>query len=169
MSERLDYKASCQKLNLDPIPPIPDRRPSYNDDEPLGFSFFRELVEGDYSNLTLPRTFFGRSEIREATFFNTDLKESTLCWNDFMEVDFGKAILSHSDLRAALFENVSFANCDLSFSDLRRSSFINCNFEGANLKGAVLTKEMGKALTFSPSQRSQITWVDDDGPEPEGG
>jgi len=66
--------------------------------------FFRTRVSDDkFENLTLPRTFFGRSEIRDMSFRGTDLSESTLCWNDFIAVDFSDCDLSNGDLRASLF------------------------------------------------------------------
>jgi hypothetical protein len=71
VGERLDYEASCRRLNVlgwadcEPTPPIPDHKPQCDDEEPLGVHFFRTRVEGDLSGLTLPRTFFGRSEIKD--------------------------------------------------------------------------------------------------------
>src|ERR1051325_9855066 len=119
MAERLDYETSCRRLyelglaDSDVAPPIPDHRPRFDDEEPLGASFFRTRVEGDLSGLSLPRTYFGRSEVTAASFQNTDLNESTLCWNDFIDVDFSRASLGNSDLRASLFERVSFAHSEL--------------------------------------------------------
>lgn len=79
---RLDYQASCRKLSAylgDEVPPLPAALPRY-DDRVLGVSFFKtRVVDDDFSNLTLPRTFFGRSEIRDVAFRNTDLRESNLC------------------------------------------------------------------------------------------
>jgi hypothetical protein len=41
-------------------PFVPPQMPNHDDTE-LGFSFFRQLLQdADYSNLTLPRTYFGR-------------------------------------------------------------------------------------------------------------
>jgi BTB/POZ domain-containing protein KCTD9 len=94
---RLDYEASCRHLHemgfpdSDPAPPIPRCKLRYDDDEQLGITFFRTRVTDDLSGLTLPRTFFGRSEIKEASFRGTDLRESWLCWNDFIDVDFSEA------------------------------------------------------------------------------
>ena len=77
MSEaRLSYAESILRLQelgfLDPgeQPPMPDQMPQPGDDEPLGLRFFRTFVgEGaELSNLTIPRTFFGRSEISGASF-----------------------------------------------------------------------------------------------------
>ena len=169
MAERLDYEASCRKLELEPAPPVPDHMPRFDDEEPLGVQFFRTMVEGDLSGLTLPRTFFGRSEISKASFVNTDLHESNLCWNDFIDVDFSQADLSHSDLRASLFEDVLFVETNLQSADLRGASFRNCRFDRALMKGATLTRALGEELSLSPEQRSEINWVDDDGDEPDGG
>ena len=175
MAVRLDYEASCKRLHelgwpdSEPAPPIPQRKPRYDDDETLGVSFFRTRVVGDLSDLTLPRTFFGRSEIKGASFRGTDLRESRLCWNDFIDVDFSETILSDADLRASLFERVSFAGTDLRFADLRRSTFTNCVFDRASMKGTILTRRLGKTLALSGSQLSEINWTDDDGEEPVGG
>ena len=55
----------------------------------MGLSFFRTFVgNGELDSLTIPRTFFGRSEKRAISFKNTDLSESCLCWSDFIDVDF---------------------------------------------------------------------------------
>src|SRR5947209_2717506 len=62
-------------------PFVPTRMPSIDDDEPLGFSYFRSrLGDADNSNLTLPRTYFGRSLLHRVSFANTDLSESRMCW-----------------------------------------------------------------------------------------
>ena len=117
---RLSYTESCaflQKrgyLEEGPIPPLPNRVPQYDDPEPLGLSFFRTRLDHDrLENLTLRRTFFGRSEIVDVSFRHTDLSESNLCWNDFIEVDFSHAILKSADLRASAFVNVRFDRADL--------------------------------------------------------
>lgn len=175
MAGRLDYDASCWRLHelgsldCEPTPPIPARKPQYDDEEPLGVNFFRTRVEGDLSNLTLPRTFFGHSEIKEASFHGTDLSESNLCWNDFIDVDFGQAVFSDSDLRASLFERVSFAGADLSGADLRRSTFEDCEFAGATMRGTILTRRQAQSLSLSTTQHLEIKWVEDDGDEPGGG
>lgn len=175
-THRLDYAASCRRLQpkyLDEgaVPPQPIRRPAYDDEDPLGISFFRTLVgEGDdLSNLTLPRTFFGKSEVSKVSFRNTDFSESTLCWNDFIEVDFSGASLPHSDLRAALFDRCDFSGTDLRGADLRISTFADCVFEGARMDRAILTRQQGASLPLSDDQRSTIAWTDDDGPAPGGG
>ena len=55
MAVRLDYEASCKRLHelgwpdSEPAPPIPERKPRYDDDETLGVSFFRTRVAGDLS------------------------------------------------------------------------------------------------------------------------
>ena len=174
--QKLGYEDSCRRLQpdyIDPgtIPPMPRRLPRHDDPEPLGVSFFRTFVgEGeDLSNLTLPRTFFGRSEINDAAFRNTDLTESNLCWNDFIDVDLTGAVLARSDLRASQFLRVRFDGADLRGADMRRSSFINCRFETARLDGAVLTRKQGQRMSLSEEQRAVIAWTNDDGPEPGGG
>src|ERR1700682_6312820 len=90
-------------------PHVPPSMPSQGDDEPLGFSFFRgKWVEVDFSNLTLPRTFFGRSSFERVSFANTNLSESRVCWNDFDDCDFSGADLSGSDLRASIYKGCKF-------------------------------------------------------------
>jgi len=71
---------------------LSERAPRH-DDEQLGVSFFRtRLADVTLDGLTLPRTFFGRSEIRGVSFPVTDLSESTANWNDFIDVDFSPPI-----------------------------------------------------------------------------
>lgn len=193
---RLAYEESCQllqklgQLEEGNVPRWPDRRPQSGDDPPHGLRFFRTWLgsgtpfglqpsrpedegggvgEHDLENLTLPRTFFGRSEISRVSFRNTDLSESTLCWNDFIEVDFTDADLSGGDLRASLFSGTRFVRTSLRNADLRRSSFRGCDFADADLRGAKLTLAQGGRLTLTQEQRKLIDWQDDDGEEPPGG
>lgn len=170
------YEESCHELQtqglLDPGPvaPMPARRPNCDDEEPLGVSFFRtRLADASLENLTIPRTFFGRSEIIRVSFRGTDLSESTLCWNDFIGVDFSESNLSGSDLRAAVFENVKFIRADLHRTDLRRSSYKDCDFTDADMRGAKLTKAQASELRLSSSQEQQVDWQAGDGDEPGGG
>jgi uncharacterized protein YjbI with pentapeptide repeats len=154
------------------IPPIPDHRPQCDDEGPLGVSFFRTKVgasEHDLENLTLPRTFFGRSEVGPVSFSNTDLSESTLCWNDFNKVKFTDADLSGGDLRGSLFIEVDFVRSNLREADLRHSTFEACNFTDAEMKGTKLTRKQGHQLLLSNKQRNEIAWQDSDGKPPPGG
>lgn len=154
------------------IPPIPDHRPQCDDEEPLGMRFFRTWVgfgESNLENLTLPRTFFGRSQIGPVSFKNTDLSESTLCWNDFNGVNFTDADLSGCDLRASIFSEVDFVRTNLRNADLRRSSFEACDFTDADMRGAELTREQGEQIHLSDQQQSVIDWQESDGDEPPGG
>lgn len=122
----------------------PDCRPRFDDDA-LGIQFFRtHVADEDLSNLTLPGTFFGRSEIVRSSFRNTDLQRSTMCWNDFVEVDFREACLADCDLRA--------------------SSFEGCDFDGADMRGVILSSDC--SIRLSASQREAVVWSD---AEPEGG
>jgi len=171
---RRSYEESCWELQRlgwlksGSIPPLPARPPCYDDPEPLGVEFFRTRVSDDkFENLTLPRTFFGRSEIRDMSFRGTDLSESTLCWNDFIAVDFSDCDLSNGDLRASLFEKVNFSGANISRADLRRSEFKKCDFSGADLRGAKLTRS--QRLPLSPSQEREVDWQRSDGEEPGGG
>ena len=173
---RLPYLESCRHLQAlgllgegDP-PPMANRLPRYDDDEPLGVSFFRMLVkDSDLSNLTLPRSYFGRSEISRVSFRNTDLTESGMSWNDFIEVDFGSAVLTGSDLSASVFDRVDFTGADLRGAQMRRSDFLSCRFDEAILDAAVFARRQALKLAISPSQALVIDWRDDDGPEPDGG
>src|SRR5437764_465863 len=188
-STRLSYEDSCRLLQRlgypdvgaeGVIPPIPDHRPQF-DQDPLGVTFFRTFVgqdieqgDGDVShrnleNLTLPRTFFGRSYIQHVSFMNTDLSESTLCWNDFYEVNFTDADLSGCDLRASIFSEVDFVRTNLRNADLRRSTFEACDFTEADMRGAKLTHEQAEEIDLSEQQQQEIDWQDSDGEEPPGG
>src|SRR5262249_14240677 len=112
---------------------------------------------------------FGRSEIGHISFKNTDLSESTLCWNDFIEVDFTDADLSGGDLRASIFRRASFVRANLRTADLRRSTFEACDFTGADMAGAKLTRKQGEGIHLSDEQRKVIDWQEIDGDEPLGG
>src|ERR1700679_1165339 len=97
MPDRLSYIASCelllnqQLLDDAEIPAMPRHPPRY-EDETLGVGFFRtRLSDAKLEGLTLPRTFFGRSEIHCVSFQSTDLSESTANWNNFTDVDFSFA------------------------------------------------------------------------------
>jgi BTB/POZ domain-containing protein KCTD9 len=177
MVSRLPYDLSCARLRElglldgDSRPPVPERLPRHDDNEPLGFRIFRtRLADGlDLSDLTLPRTFFGRSEINRVSFRNCDLRESNLCWNDFLGTDFMGADLAGSDMRSSLFREVVFVTANLTGADLRRSSFINCDFKDATVKGVLLTRWQVDATCLAEAQRQDIDWRDENGPEPGGG
>jgi uncharacterized protein YjbI with pentapeptide repeats len=173
---RLSYEESCAVLQQigylqkGLIPPRPNHRPQFDDEEPLGLNFFRTSVrDGNMVNMTLSRTYFGRSDVGPMSFKNTDLSESTLCWNDFKKVDFTDADLSKSDLRGSQFFQVVFLRTNLSDADLRRSTFEQCLFTDAKMTGAKLTQKQAKVFTFSNKQREEINWQDSEGDEPNGG
>jgi BTB/POZ domain-containing protein KCTD9 len=171
---RTNYEGSCRRLHeeglsYDPSPPLPERPPRH-DDEVLGVNFFRTLVaECTLDGLTLPRTYFGRSEVRSTSFRDTDLTESTANWNDFADVDFAGADLSRADLRGNNLERVSFRATRLTGADMRCCSLTDCDFAEADMRGVRLTRDTGAGLALSDEQRSVIEWVDDDGEEPDGG
>jgi uncharacterized protein YjbI with pentapeptide repeats len=172
---RKSYEDSCRFLQeagwlkAGVVPLLPPGRPNY-DDEQLGVEFFRTRVADEvFENLTLPRTFFGRSEIKDVSFVGTDLSESTLCWNDFIRVNFSNCDLSRSDLRGAIFQKVNFSEANLSAADMRRSDFSSCDFSHAAFCGTKLTKRQAKRLHLSDEQLQEIEWQDSDGEEPEGG
>jgi BTB/POZ domain-containing protein KCTD9 len=171
---RLSYEDSCRRLQklgilaVGDIPRLPAAMPSF-DDENLGVSFFRTLVGGDsLDNLTLPRTYIGRSEIRGTSLKNSDLSESRLCWNDFIEVDFTEAKLASSDLRASVYERVKFIRADLQNADLRRATFRDCDFTGASLRGAKLSKHAKVLDSLTAEQREEMDFQPE-GDDPPGG
>jgi BTB/POZ domain-containing protein KCTD9 len=178
-AKRLSYEDSCRILQGHGypdagadgnIPPLPDHRPQQNDEEPLGVSFFRTFVgEGDLENLTLPRTFFGRSEIGPISFKNTDFSESTLCWNDFNKVDFTDADLSRCDIRASVFNETKFIRTDMRNADLRHSTFNSCDFTNADMRGAKLIRVQCQQIRFSTQQEEMIDWQVEAGELPLGG
>jgi uncharacterized protein YjbI with pentapeptide repeats len=176
MSQRLSYDDSCralQRLKILPageVPPLPYDPPRFGDQAPFGIRFFRtELVGLKLQNLTLPRTFFGRSEIREVSFRNADLSESTAHWNDFIKVDFFTADLTGCDLRGCVFERTKFIGATLRGVDFRYCGFKNCDFRDADLSEARLTIKTAKFLKLTPEQEGLIDAQVDDGEEPEGG
>lgn len=174
MPDRASYTESCrilqskELLESAELPPLPDRGPRH-DDEQLGVSFFRtRLADVTLDGLTLPRTFFGRSEIRSVSFRDTDLSESTANWNDFIDVDFSAADLSRADFRASVFQRVSCRGAGLRGADLRHTQFQGCTFTDADMAGARLTRSFGWLFRLSRAQRAVIDWQSA-GPEPEGG
>jgi uncharacterized protein YjbI with pentapeptide repeats len=192
---RLSYEKSCEQLQKmgvfdeGEVPPLPDRSPQHDDDDlSSGFRVFRgwlgsgepfglapppgyenKIQESDCENLTLPRSFFCRTEISRISFKNADLSQSTFCWNDFIEVDFTDADLSECDLRASLYERTLFVRTNFRNADLRWSTFKECDFTGADLHGAKLARERGEALDLSAGQKQVIDWQESEGEEPLGG
>lgn len=172
---RLSHEDSWRELQRQQLVgpgavPSQPRNPPRHDDETPGVSFFRTmLADAKLERLTLPRTFFGRSEIRDTSFRDSDLSESTANWNDFINVDFSRADLARSDLRACLFERVRFAGASLVGVDFRYCGFRHCDFTDADVTDARLTVKAGTALRLSDEQRSVIDWQADDGEEPAGG
>jgi len=176
MPHRLNYEDSCLELqereliDAGEIPPLPKHPPRYDDEEQPGVSFFHtQLADLELDLLTLPRTFFNRSEIRSVSFRDTDLSESTANWNDFKKVDFSKADLSRCDLRGCEFERVKFISASLRGADIRHSTFHDCDFTAADVHGLKLTKAAAASLKFSKEQLDVIAWQLDEGEEPEGG
>lgn len=172
---RLCYEDSwreLQRLQLVGPGAVPSqpRNPPRHDDETPGVSFFRAmLADAKLERLTLPRTFFGRSEIRDTSFRDSDLSESTANWNDFINVNFSRADLARSDLRACLFERVRFVGASLVGVDFRYCGFRHCDFTDADVTDVRLTVKAGTALRLSDEQRSVIDWQAEDGEEPAGG
>jgi uncharacterized protein YjbI with pentapeptide repeats len=176
MPHRLDRQQTEERLKAlglieaDDSFVIPDRMPAYDDEDLSGLRFFRTLLSKvDLSNLYLPRTSFGRSQIEDVKFTNADLSESNLNWNDLARVDFGHADLSRADLRGSIFKDVRFDSAKLHGVDLRRSTFARCSFQNASMVGAILTRQQGAELPLTEDQHKQVDWRTDDGREPPGG
>jgi hypothetical protein len=166
LAERGMFKFSAS------TPSLPPRMPSIYDEELIGIHFFRTQCGFDLSDLSLPRTFMGRSYFVGTRFNNSDLSESRMCWNDFTNCDFSGADLSRCDMRASHFEACIFRNADLSGADLRRSSFTACIFQGANFTGTIACKASAAEdliPLLEKLQRRKMRWVHDDGEEPPGG
>ena len=174
--KRTSYEESCRILQREghieagAIPLIPKRRPRYDDDEPLGVSFFRTYVdEAKFENMTLRRTFFGRSEISKTSLRHTDLSESSFNWNDFIDVDFSFADLTNSDFRSSILQRVRFTDACLTGVDFRHTTFDNCDFTRTNMSRVRLSRRVGKAIRLSPEQIKSIDWCDEEGDVPGGG
>jgi hypothetical protein len=170
---RLESVGEKMPRDRDGRPFVPPRMPNYEDKEPLGFSFYgRGGQVEDYSDLTLPRTYFGHSTLTRLSFANTGLSGSRMCWNDFVACDFSGADLSGCDMRASLFKGCRFAGAVLVGADLRRSLFEGCDFAGADLSNAVAEDAdfQGCVQDFlTKEQRAVMAWSPDAGPEPPGG
>ncbi len=173
--KRFTYEESCRELQKQhwlaagTLPALLQRPPRCGD-ESTGVRFVQTmLADAKLERLTLPWTFFGRSEIRSASFADSDLSGSVANWNDFIKVDFSRADLSGADLRANLFEQVRFVGASLAGADLRYGGFKRCDFAGADLTDAKLTRKAGTALGLSPDQQRMIDWQDEEGEEPAGG
>jgi len=169
---RKSFDESCQILRdlgfikPDEQPVIPPCQPKYEDEEPLGVSFFRWIIEDMIlADLTLPRTYFGKSEFINCAFRNCDLNDSNLIWNDFKQIDFSHSNLSNSDMRGSVFDSCSFVKADLTSADLRQSSFNGCKFTGARMKGAKVEDYWQDQLPWTKQQMSDIDWQDDPGPD----
>ncbi len=175
MLERVPYSESCSHLQREglldagEVPPLPARAPRHDDDV-LGVSFFRTCIdEVTLDGLTLPRTFFGRTELRNVSFRGTDLSESTLNWNDLADVDFSGVDLTRADLRASSFTRCRFDDAILHQADLRHSKFDGCSFSGASLMGAKLVRSRSWSACLAREQMEAISWQADAGLQPEGG
>lgn len=176
MSNRTSYEDSCRVLQErgfidgDTQPRIPERMPRFDDDEALGVSFFRTGVwDDDLSKLTLPRTFFSRSEVSNISFKDSDLSESCMCWNNFVDVDFSLTDLARSDLRQSRFQGVRFVGANLTDADLRQSEFSDCDCSEAVMVRTKLSKRQFDMLILSARQVQDIDWHISDGDVPGGG
>lgn len=161
MPTRKSYQESLQVLEKDYSSFV---------SESEGVQFFRTFVgDGDdLGNLSLPKTFFGRCEINDCSFANSDLSESGLCWNDFVSVDFSDADLTNADLRASQYSLVKFIRTDLKGADLRHSNFDQCDFSDAGLDFAKVTQDQLATMNLSSDQLDAVIIENDPGPEPGG-
>jgi len=155
-------------------PYIQPRMPHPKDNGPLGFHFFKQTVrDADFRNLTLPRTFFGRSLLERVDFTGIDLRQSWMCWNDFIDCDFSEADLSGCQMRASVFTRCKFVAADLRRADLRQSSFEGCDLTLARMNGTkadyVYADDFGLSERLSDKQEKVMKWSDDPGPQPAGG
>ena len=101
-------------------PPLPQSPPRYDDEGPLGVNFFRtRLADAKLNHLSLPRTFFGRSEIFDVSFGDSDLSESTANWNDFIRVDFTAADLDGAKMTRATAAGVHLSQKQQRMIDLK--------------------------------------------------
>jgi uncharacterized protein (TIGR02996 family) len=173
-------EAQGEEMPRDPDgrPFVPPQMPSFDDEAPLGLSYFKSgLEDADRSGLTMPRTFVGRSGFSRVRFTDSDLSESRMCWNDFEHCDFSGADLSRCDMRAATFTGCKFVGAILRGVDFHRSYFKDCDFTGADLTGAVAeggilytrSGHTGVADFLTIKQQAVMTWTPDEGPEPPGG
>ena len=170
VGERLSFEESWKKFREGTPPTKPTKHVNEIISAPKTLGFSRTMFkEADFSNLSIPSTYFDRSLIEKTSFYNTDLSYSALTWNDFIEVNFSHANLRYSDLRASIFQDVKFDNSDLRGADLRRSSFENCSFLNTNMENVILTNDYRKVLQLSEKQLQSIAWTNSDGPEPTGG
>ncbi len=171
--QHLEAEGDEMPRHPDGRPVVRDQMPNYDDDEPLGLSYYKSgLEDADRSRLTMPRTYFGRSGFVRVQFSGTDLSESRMCWNDFEGCDFSGADLFGCDMRASKFERCRFAGASLRGADLRRSSFKDCDFTDADLTGAVAEDEDAIGCVqdwLSDEQQAVMAWSEDKGPEPPGG
>lgn len=122
-----------------------------------GLTFFRARKGGDWSSLTLPRTFFGRSHLERASFYDSDLTESVLAWSDFVEVTFAACVLVRADLRASVFQECSFKGADLRGADLRLADLASSDFTDARLDGAVVERGAWWLSRLTETQRAVLT------------
>jgi hypothetical protein len=173
---RLDLYASwtvLEKMGYSPPrddvgrPMLPSKPPGDPESEEDDLSFFRTRVDSEeFSSLTMPRTFFARTEIHYTRFRDTDLSQSFMCWNDWLDCDFTAADLSSANLKAARYLYCTFAGANLNGADLRMADFIGCDFTGAQMQRARLTRKQAKSLALTAEQRKVIAWQSREGPEP---
>lgn len=175
LSKQVDRPAQTERLSLDAtwdylesigIEPPRDAQglPCVVTDNPYNHSyddrltFFRTYIRDlDFSCLTMPNSFFGRTQIDAFNFRNTDLSGSYMQENDWLDCDFTSANLSKCSL-IALFYNCNFNGADLRGADLRDGGFYNCDFTNAILADACLRPEQAQDLPLSELQRLVINW-----------
>lgn len=105
---------------------------------------------------------FGRAEVEDTSFENSDLSQSLLSWTDFIRVSFARADIHDSDMRSSTFDGCDFSGAVLDDCDLRSSEFSACRFDGASLCGATVTEKQRKTLPLSDQQRLSLTIDSDD-------
>lgn len=180
MNQRLSIAETWDSLDADGFemprdesgaPILPAAMPNFDDEEEAGFSVHKGgWPDGcDLANLSLPRSYFGRSLFQGVDFQNTDLSGSRMCWNDFVDCDFSAADLTGADLRASLFQRCRFTGATLAGADLRHSCFEDCDFTGAGMSGCVAEAAQRASLRPTQEQAAGIDWRSEPGPKPPGG
>jgi serine/threonine protein kinase, bacterial len=116
----------------------------------------RDFAAHSLEKLQLPRT-----DLAEATFHQSNLKQVNLQGSILTNVDFGRANLQGANLRdaslmKAYMSNADLQDADLRGADLRGAYLLNANLRGANLGGANLT---GTKVTPEQLAMAKTNWM----------
>ncbi len=160
---RLSYEESFalmkERVDIMGEPRSAVGRPPRHDDEEMGPTIFRTMVEDvALDDLTLPGLYVGHSEITNVSWQRADLHLSTFNWSDVVACNFRGSDLSGADLRACRFERCDFKDANLGGADLRGSTFEACSFENAILRGAKFKSTDQRELRLSREQSVEVIW-----------